>query len=70
MCWNIDSSVNRQFFSRNLKDAKLRYLAKNLGGGYLRFGGTGNDYLTYEFGNVSAASMKCSGEAVPAVQGR
>ena len=59
VCWNIDASRNRQFFDRNLSQAstfgrKLSKTASALGVSYLRFGGTGNDYLTYEgFGNTT-----------------
>lgn len=60
LCWNIDSSRNRGFFWRNLSardpksyGAQLARQAAELGKrqaatySLLRFGGTGNDYLTY-----------------------
>ncbi|EDQ84175.1 uncharacterized protein MONBRDRAFT_30511 [Monosiga brevicollis MX1] len=53
--WNIDSSANRQFFERNLADPELHYLAAASLPGFLRFGGTGNDELTYGIGNLSCA---------------
>lgn len=65
LCWNLDASENRQFFTRNLSVEvsgsfgwQLARQAAELGSrqpaGYslLRFGGTGNDYLTYEFGGT------------------
>jgi len=62
-CWNLDTSRNRQFFDRNLSQAdplgaQLARQAAALGSanqaGYsiLRFGGTGNDYLTYAVGGA------------------
>jgi len=65
VCWNIDASENRGFFWRNLTVAagsygdKLARQASALGRGqalghsYLRFGGTGNDYLYYAFGGTA-----------------
>ena len=65
VCYNIDASANRGFFWRNLSaaspdlyGAQLARQAAAIGAvqpaGYslLRFGGSGNDYLTYEFGNT------------------
>eukprot|EP01052_Picozoa_sp_SAG31_P018193 SAG31_NODE_1278_length_9041_cov_3.415231_1_plen_2946_part_10 len=46
-CWTIDSSADRQFFTRNLSDPQLHYLAAASLPGYIRFGGTGNDLLRY-----------------------
>jgi len=57
LCWNLDGSRNRQFFERNLSQhgAFGRQLAAGAaalgdaqaaGTSVLRFGGTGNDYLT------------------------
>lgn len=51
--WNIDASANRGFFWRNLSDPQLHYLAKSSAPGFLRFGGTGNDHLTYAFGSTT-----------------
>jgi hypothetical protein len=62
-CWNIDASRNRGFFDRNLSTAlgaQLARQAKEIGAGQgdgyslLRFGGSGNDALTYE-----VAGIKC-----------
>ena len=66
VCWNIDGSANREFFVRNLSaadpasyGAQLARQAAALGrwqkAGHslLRFGGTGNDYLTYAFGGTA-----------------
>eukprot|EP00755_Sulcionema_specki_P016788 Sspe_Gene.62840::Locus_35575_Transcript_2_3_Confidence_0.400_Length_1766::g.62840::m.62840/K07964/HPSE; heparanase len=57
LCWNIDASRNRGFFDRNLSTAdpharqmahQATVLADNEAGrAFLRFGGSGNDYLTY-----------------------
>ena len=45
--WNIDASANRGFFKRDLSAPGLLQLARGLPGGYLRFGGSGNDALWY-----------------------
>lgn len=64
LCWNIDASRNRQFFDRNLSQApgsspgpqlarQAAALARQPGGfSLLRFGGSGNDYLTYQVGGA------------------
>ena len=63
VCWNLDASRNREFFDRNLstslplggRAARLASaLGRNQAAGHslLRFGGSGNDYLRYEFGGV------------------
>ena len=65
VCWNIDASANRGFFWRNLSAVvphsegwQLAYQAAAIGeaqtAGFslLRFGGSGNDYLTYAFGGT------------------
>eukprot|EP00045_Choanoeca_perplexa_P003552 m.31844 g.31844 ORF g.31844 m.31844 type:complete len:570 (+) comp12107_c0_seq1:2-1711(+) len=54
--WNIDSSADRQFFTRNLSNPELHYLAKYSMPGLLRFGGTGNDDLVYAFGNTTCGN--------------
>ena len=76
VCWNIDASAGRGFFWRNLSTAapfgaQLARQAAALGrvqeAGHsmLRFGGTGNDYLTYSgFGttkcrNAPSKTNKC-----------
>jgi hypothetical protein len=46
--WNIDSSRQRSFFDVDLADARLTYLASQIAGANVRFGGTGNDFLYYE----------------------
>jgi len=64
LCWNLDASRNRQFFDRNLslanplaarisKSAGALGAVQESGSSVLRFGGTGNDYLTYEVGGKS-----------------
>eukprot|EP00730_Choanoeca_flexa_P019632 TRINITY_DN9598_c0_g1_i2.p1 TRINITY_DN9598_c0_g1~~TRINITY_DN9598_c0_g1_i2.p1 ORF type:complete len:595 (+),score=113.64 TRINITY_DN9598_c0_g1_i2:94-1785(+) len=57
--WNIDASADRQFFTRNLSNAELHYLARHSAPGLLRFGGTGNDDLVYAFGNSSCRTGTC-----------
>jgi hypothetical protein len=58
--WNIDASANRQFFTRDLNNSELHYLARMSMPGLLRFGGTGNDFLIYGFGNTTCdASQTC-----------
>lgn len=64
VCWNVDASANRGFFWRNLSTAaaygaKLARQASSFargqagGASLLRFGGTGNDFLTYEAGGFA-----------------
>lgn len=64
VCWNIDASENRGFFWRNYSAAtaygsklakQASALADGQAAGYslLRFGGSGNDYLTYAFGGTA-----------------
>ena len=48
--WNIDSSRQRNFFDIDFSDSRLRYLASQIGGAVIRFGGTGNDFLHYVVG--------------------
>ena len=61
VCWNIDASANRGFFWRNLSAAapfgariakQASALGRSQSGNFsiVRFGGSGNDYLYYEFG--------------------
>ena len=75
VCWNIDASRNREFFSRNLLQAgslgrQLAYQARALGTAnaagfsWLRFGGTGNDCLTYEF-NGTICPPQSDNKGVP-----
>ena len=45
--FNIDSSYNRAFFHINFTNPNLRAVASSLRPATLRFGGTGNDLLTY-----------------------
>ena len=63
VCWNIDASANRGFFWRNIstgnaygamlaKQASALAKPQKAGQSYLRFGGSGNDYLTYAFGGT------------------
>jgi heparanase 1 len=55
--WNIDSSRNREFFDIDFREPALSYLAKEFGGTTLRFGGAGNDHLTYKVGNYTTCPM-------------
>jgi hypothetical protein len=55
--WNIDASRDRLFFDTNFSDRRLVYLASNIGGANIRFGGTGNDYLSYSV--PGAAPFSC-----------
>jgi hypothetical protein len=66
LCWNIDASRNRQFFDRNLdpktpfgKQVALQAAALAPPGSHslLRFGGSGNDYLTYEFNGTQCPAQ-------------
>ena len=57
--WNIDASENREFFTRNLSNPELQYLAQHSMPGLLRFGGSGNDGLVYAFGNTTCGSSPC-----------
>ena len=53
--WNIDSSYNRGFFHINFTNPNLIAAGASLQPSVLRFGGTGNDLLTY--GTPSTPSM-------------
>jgi len=81
VCWNIDASRNRGFFWRNLSardpksyGAQLARQAAEIGkrqtAGYslLRFGGSGNDYLTYAIGDTKCPPQsdytECMNETV------
>jgi hypothetical protein len=57
-CWTIDSSSDRQFFTRNWSSPMLRYYAKKSLPGYVRFGGTGNDVLNYSM-NADCNQVGC-----------
>jgi heparanase 1 len=46
--FNIDSSRQRSFFDVNFSDPRLTYLASQISGTNIRFGGTGNDFIYYE----------------------
>lgn len=56
--WNIDSSRDRLFFDVNFAAPQLVYLASQLSGAHIRFGGTGNDFLVYD---VAATPAPCTG---------
>lgn len=53
--WTVDPSRNRLFFNVNFNDARLQYLASQIGGQVLRFGGGGGDLLTYASPMVGGA---------------
>jgi len=74
VCWNIDASENRGFFWRNLSagydyGAQLARQAAEIGRlqdagfSFLRFGGSGNDYLTYQF-DGEVCENKCMNETL------
>lgn len=46
--WNVDSSRQRSFFDVDLASPALVYLASQIPGANLRFGGTGNDFIYYQ----------------------
>ena len=68
MSWTIDASQNRGWEQRNLTDPKLLYLAAQSGGGYMRFGGGGNDNFGYNVGgthcNLTRGLDMVDGDAV------
>ncbi len=76
VCWNIDASRDREFFDRNLSihgdfglslavQAETISSAQNAGFSLLRFGGTGNDYLTYAgFDNTSCPTYALDHECL------
>ena len=45
--WTVDPSRNRLFFNVNFSDPRLVYLASEISGGVIRFGGSGGDFMTY-----------------------
>ena len=48
--WTIDPSRNRALFDVNFSDARILYLASEIGGGLLRFGGGGADTMAFATG--------------------
>ena len=50
--WNVDPSRPRIFFDVNWTDPRLLYLVSHIGGGRIRFGGTGANYLFYDVGSA------------------
>ena len=76
-CWNIDASENRGFFHRNLdpglpfgRQLAVQAAAISAGQGQqsngahslLRFGGGGNDMLTYEVGGAACSPPETPGQ--------
>ena len=55
--WNIDSSCNRGFHRIHFANKNLLAAGRGLAPSVLRFGGSGNDYLTY---GLSAGSPECA----------
>lgn len=49
--YNLDSTDNRQFFTRNLDNPQLASFAKGLSPAYMRIGGTGAKFLYYQVGD-------------------
>jgi heparanase 1 len=71
VCWNIDASENRGFFWRNLsaaapygaqlaRQAAALGAAQEAGFSLLRFGGSGNDYLTYAFNGTACPAYSAT----------
>lgn len=60
--WNIDSSRDRLFFDVNWADHTIVYLASQIGGSHIRFGGTGNDYLYYGLGDAPPCNATVPGK--------
>jgi hypothetical protein len=58
--WNIDSSCNRGFHHIQFANPNLAAAAKGLAPSKVRFGGSGNDALTY---GLSPGSPECKGIA-------
>ena len=48
--WNLDSTDNREFFTRNLRNPQLIDFAKDLAPSFMRVGGTGAKFLYYQVG--------------------
>jgi len=59
--WTIDPSRNRAFFNVDFRDARLVYLASQVGGGVIRFGGGGADTTLFA---TAAGGASCG--ALPA----
>ena len=68
VCWNIDASANRGFFWRNIstsnsfghnlaQHANLLGQVQEGGESIIRFGGSGNDYVVYEFGTTKCPKI-------------
>lgn len=49
--YNLDSTDNRNFFTRNLDNPELAAFAKELSPAYMRVGGTGAKFLYYQVGD-------------------
>ncbi|KNC76483.1 hypothetical protein, variant [Sphaeroforma arctica JP610] len=56
--YTIDTSRNREFFDTDLTDQRISYLAKAISPAFVRVGGTGNDWLTYQLGDESDCKQK------------
>jgi hypothetical protein len=59
--FTIDTSRNRLFYDANFSDARLGYLAAQVGGGPVRVGGSGGDLISFA---TRAGNSECS--ALPA----
>lgn len=60
LSYNLDSTDDRGFFSRNLDDRPLQFLASQLtthAPTYLRVGGSGGDVMQYGVGNATCPSV-------------
>ena len=63
LSYTIDLSAERGFFARNLTNARLRWLAKQLAPAVLRVGGSGGDDLYYDVPHIT--SRVCPGAPFP-----
>lgn len=67
-CWTVDLTNDRQFFDIDWRDPDLVFLARALteaSPGYVRVGGTGGDFLTYDLGGVPGRCVE-HGAGAPA----
>lgn len=64
--WTIDPSRNRAFFNVDFRDPRLVYLASQIGGGVIRFGGGGADTTLFatEAGGAACANLPAGFECL------
>lgn len=61
LCWTVDTTDDREFFTLSFRERKLQFLARELSRaaptpGYCRVGGTGSDFLTYLSNNTNGCT--------------